>query len=403
MAAIFNKFFNQMIVSKKATNIFIHAAGWLVFFGFPLLFMNRTQQSSSSTYNVILSPYYWLFCLTYIFMFYFNAWYLVPRFVFHKKYVVYGLIVLLLSGCVYFLQPFDNLLLHNLLKEKQSTTAPIGPQLMPGADSGNADPKNLPFGPLPHEDLRMQDPSLKKPSNQIIFIHQSGNIDMVGLFIFIIVIGLGIAMSTVQKWQLTEQMVIRAEAEKTHAELSFLKAQINPHFLFNTLNNIYALSVTDSEHTSESIMKLSNIMRYVTDEVTEDFVLLQSEIDCINDYIDLQKLRLGKKTKLDFNFYGDMAQKKVPPLVLMTFIENVFKYGVSKHEPSVISINLKVTDDKILFTCENTIFDNRPASSRKGIGITNTRQRLQHIYPGRHRLNISQEAAMFRVELEIDA
>jgi LytS/YehU family sensor histidine kinase len=144
-------------------------------------------------------------------------------------------------------------------------------------------------------------------------------------------------------------------------------------------------------------------MRYVTDEVTEDFVLLQSEIDCINDYIDLQKLRLGKKTKLDFNFYGDMAQKKVPPLVLMTFIENVFKYGVSKHEPSVISINLKVTDDKILFTCENTIFDNRPASSRKGIGITNTRQRLQHIYPGRHRLNISQEAAMFRVELEIDA
>jgi LytS/YehU family sensor histidine kinase len=225
---------------------------------------------------------------------------------------------------------------------------------------------------------------------------------MVGLFIFIIVIGLGIAMSTVQKWQLTEQMVIRAEAEKTHAELSFLKAQINPHFLFNTLNNIYALSVTDSEHTSESIMKLSNIMRYVTDEVTEDFVLLQSEIDCINDYIDLQKLRLGKKTKLDFNFYGDMAQKKVPPLVLMTFIENVFKYGVSKHEPSVISINLKVTDDKILFTCENTIFDNRPASSRKGIGITNTRQRLQHIYPGRHRLNISQEAAMFRVELEID-
>ncbi|SEP05947.1 sensor histidine kinase [Mucilaginibacter sp. OK283] len=392
-----------MIVSKKATNIFIHAAGWLVFFGFPLLFMNRTQQSSSSTYNVILSPYYWLFCLTYIFMFYFNAWYLVPRFVFHKKYVVYGLIVLLLSGCVYFLQPFDNLLLHNLVKEKQSTAAPIGPQLIPGADSGTANPKNLPFGPLPHEDLRMQDPSLKKPSNQIILIHQSGNIDMVGLFIFIIVIGLGIAMSTVQKWQLTEQMVIRAEAEKTHAELSFLKAQINPHFLFNTLNNIYALSVTDSEHTSESIMKLSNIMRYVTDEVTEDFVLLQSEIDCINDYIDLQKLRLGKKTKLDFNFNGDMAQKKVPPLVLMTFIENVFKYGVSKHEPSVISINIKVTEDKILFTCENTIFDNRPASSRKGIGITNTRQRLQHIYPGRHRLNISQEAAMFRVELEIDA
>ncbi|WP_184545568.1 sensor histidine kinase [Mucilaginibacter sp. FT3.2] len=388
-----------MIVSKKATNIFIHAAGWLVFFGFPLLFMNRTQQSSNSTYAVIQSPYYWLFCLTYIFMFYFNAWYLVPRLVFNKRYFIYGLIILLLSGCVYFLQPFDNLLLHNLLKEKQTTA--IGPQLIPNADSVASGAKNLPFGPLPHEDMRMQDPSLK-PATGVIFIHQSGNIDMVGLFIFIIVIGLGIAMSTVQKWQLTERMVIRAEAEKAHAELSFLKAQINPHFLFNTLNNIYALSVTDSEHTSESIMKLSNIMRYVTDEVAEDFVLLQSEIDCINDYIDLQKLRLGKKTTLNFNFSGDINHQKVPPLVLMTFIENVFKYGVSKHEPSVISINVSVTADKILFTCENTIFDNRPTSSRKGIGIANTKQRLQHIYPGRHQLKISSVDNIFRVELEIE-
>jgi two-component system LytT family sensor kinase len=382
------------MIRSKATTIFIHAAGWLVFFGFPLLFMNRTQQNSGFTFSVILSPYYWLFCLTYIFMFYFNAWFLVPRFVFHKKYVVYGLIILLLSGCVYFLQPFDNLLLHNLLKEKHTTTTQIGPQLMPGVDSD----KNMYFGPLPHEDLRMQDPNLKKPSNQV---HQSGNIDLVGLFIFIIVIGLGIAVSTVQKWQLTEQMVIRAEAEKAHAELSFLKAQINPHFLFNTLNNIYALSVTDSEHTSESIMKLSNIMRYVTDEVTEDFVLLQSEVDCIVDYIDLQKLRLGKKTALTVNFGGDIGLQKVPPLVIMTFIENVFKYGVSKHEPSVISIEIKVEDNRILFVCENTIFDNRPTSNRKGIGISNTRQRLQHIYPGKHNLKISSEDNIYRVELEI--
>jgi len=394
------------MIRSKATTFFIHAAGWLVFLGFPLLFMNRTQQNSAFTFNVVLSPYYWLFCLTYIFMFYFNAWYLVPRFVFHKKYIWYGLIVLLLSGCVYFLQPFDNLLGHNLLKSnKQNSIAGqpnIGPQIIPAAgDSTAPNQQNMPFGPLPHEDLRMQDPSLK-PSNRIIFIHQSGNIDMVALFIFIIVMGLGIAVSTVQKWQLTEQMVIRAEAEKAHAELSFLKAQINPHFLFNTLNNIYALSVTDSKHTSESIMKLSNIMRYVTDEVAEDFVSLKNEIDCINDYIDLQKLRLSKKTALSFNFSGETDQQKIPPLVLMTFIENVFKYGVSKHEPSIIRINLNVIPGKILFECENTMFENRPAASRKGIGIANTRQRLQHIYPGKHRLNISSVDALYRVELEID-
>ncbi|MBC7401066.1 MAG: hypothetical protein H7289_14095, partial [Mucilaginibacter sp.] len=99
---------------SKLSGFIIHTAGWLMFLGFPLLFMNRTQDSVSSTYFVISSPYYWLFCLTYIFMFYLNAWYLVPQFVFRKRYFIYGIIVLLLSGSVYYLQPFDNLLRHNL-------------------------------------------------------------------------------------------------------------------------------------------------------------------------------------------------------------------------------------------------------------------------------------------------
>lgn len=390
------------MIRSKATTFFIHAAGWLVFLGFPLLFMNRTQQSGAASFAILFSPYYWLFCLTYIFMFYLNAWYLVPKFVFRKRYTWYGFIVLMLSGCVYFLQPFDNLLLHNIKGNKPAAAA-IGPQITPaGIDTLATGQQNMPFGPLPHEDLRMQDPGLKA-ANQVIFIHQSGNIDMVGLFIFIIVMGLSIAIATVQKWQFAEQMVTRAEAEKAHAELSFLKAQINPHFLFNTLNNIYALSVTNSEHTSESIMKLSNIMRYVTDEVTEDFVLLRNEIDCINDYIDLQRLRLGKKTKLDFEVSGEINYQKIPPLVLMTFIENVFKYGVSKHQPSVINICLRVSGNQMLFICRNTIFEKRSETERKGIGIANNRQRLQHIYPNKHRLDISAVDGNFIVELEINA
>lgn len=396
---------------SKAPTFFIHAAGWLIFLGFPLLFMNKTQETRSSAFVVLFSPFYWLFCLTYIFMFYLNAWYLVPRFVFKKKYIHYGIIILILLGFVYFLQPFDNLLENNLLKNTKFTTSQTAPSVTPGhdtsipsmgSDTSIPGSKGLPFGPLPHQDMRMQDPRFK-PSNKIIFIHQSGNIDMVGLFIFIIVIGLSTAVSTVQKWQLTERMVVRAEAEKAHAELSFLKAQINPHFLFNTLNNIYALSVTDSEHTSESIMKLSNIMRYVTDEVGEDYVLLQSEIDCINDYIDLQRLRLGKKTKLNFNIAGHIVNQRIAPLVLMTFIENVFKYGVSKHEAGVINISLNVEEKKIFFFCQNPIFETTASNGkRKGIGISNTKRRLQHIYPGKHKLDISTNDGLFTVNLEID-
>jgi len=114
--AILNNYKVNMLRSKAA-NIFIHAAGWLVFLGFPLLFMNRTQHGSSNNFTHPVVALLLLFCLTYIFMFYLNAWVLVPRFVFKKKYIRYGIIILLLSGLVYFLQPFDNLLGHNLLKK----------------------------------------------------------------------------------------------------------------------------------------------------------------------------------------------------------------------------------------------------------------------------------------------
>jgi len=381
------------MLRSKATTFFIHTAGWLVFLGFPLLFMNRTQDSSSSTYFIILSPWYWLFCATYIVLFYLNAWYLVPQFVFKKRYVIYGGMVLLLLVCVYFLRPFDNLLDHNLRQSPR-------PKAMLGAlpaDTLSLDGKSLYFGPLPHQDMRMQDP-LFKP----VTTHASLNIDMVGLFIFIMIMGLSIAVSTVEKWQVTEQKMIKAEAEKAHAELSFLKAQINPHFLFNTLNNIYALSVTDSKNTSASIMKLSNIMRYVTDEVVEDLVSLQSEVDCINDYIDLQRLRLGKKTILNFEVTGAISNQRIAPLVLMTFIENVFKYGISKHEVAKINMKLDIDGSKLNFFCQNTIFDNGSSGKRKGIGIANTRQRLNHIYPGRHKLEITKEDDLFTVNLEIN-
>ena len=389
------------MLRSKITAFFIHAAGWLVFLGFPLLFMNRTQESASSTYFVILSPYYWLFCLTYITMFYLNAWYLVPQFVFKKRYVSYGIIVLLLSGCVYYLQPFDNLLGHNLRRSALLKTPAPAASTLAAQDTLSSDPKNLPFGPLPHQDMRMQDPRFK-PSNSVVFIHQSGNIDMVGLFIFIVIIGLSIAVSTVQKWQFTEQKMVKTEAEKVNAELSFLKAQINPHFLFNTLNNIYALSVTDSKHTSESIMKLSNIMRYVTDEVTEDFVSLQNEINCINDFIDLQRLRLGKKTNLEVEISETATYQRIVPLVLMTFIENVFKYGISKHETTAIIIRLKVEGNKVRLFCQNTIVENGTTVKRTGIGLSNTRRRLDRIYPGKHELDISKENNLFTVNLEID-
>ena len=342
-------------------------------------------------------------------MFYLNAWYLIPRFVFKRRYMQYSIIFTLLTGTVYYLQPFDNLLGHNLRHEapKKVAITPFGAMNEnPGGsisinDSLAPDGKALPFGPLPHQDLRMQDPRFK-PKSGIVYIHQSGNIDMVGLFIFVLIMGFSLAVTTVEKWQTTEQKVIKTEAEKSNAELSFLKAQINPHFLFNTLNNIYTLSVTNNKNTSASIMKLSNIMRYVTDEVTGDFVALKSEIDCINDYIDLQRLRLSSKTTLNVTITGDITYQRIAPLILMTFIENLFKYGISNHGVNTITIEIEVEQKKIRFFCRNRIFEHKSSEKRTGIGIKNTRQRLELVYPGKHLLEINTDNELFTVKLDIE-
>jgi two-component system LytT family sensor kinase len=227
-------------------------------------------------------------------------------------------------------------------------------------------------------------------------------IDSTSLFIFLMIMAISTAIKTVQQWQLTEQRAARAEADKASAELSFLKAQINPHFLFNTLNNIYTLAVTKDEYAPDSIMKLSNIMRYVTDDVSVDLVPLQSEIDCITDYIELQRLRMNDDTHIDFTVKGGADNKTIPPLVLMTFIENVFKYGISNHEPSVITINIVVNDSITLF-CQNRIFNTKKQTQRTGIGIKNTKQRLEHLYPGRHLLYITSDNEYYTVQLTLQS
>jgi len=378
----------------KATYI-IHAAGWLLFLLFPILFLNDGLKDNS-TWSLFGSAYYWLFCLTYMGMFYFNLGYLIPHFLLRKSYLIYVLIVLFLLGCVYFLQPFDKLLTHN-----PRVQAELAAQAHERYVDSIKDSHRY-FGPLPHQDLRMQEPVIKPVTGIAPLLTYSGNTDTLSLVIFALLMGLSIAIGTVQQWQNTEQKVIKAEAEKAHAELSFLKAQINPHFLFNTLNNIYTLSVTNSEHTSESIMKLSNIMRYVTDEVSQDFVLLQDEINCVNDYIDLQRLRLGKKTKVNFDIKGSITHQRIAPLILIPFIENMFKYGISKQEESILKIELIAEAQTITLVCENKVFHSQSKNpERTGVGIANTKQRLEFIYPKKHLLNIEEKNNIFKVKLTL--
>ena len=390
----------------KINTLITHITGWLLFLVLPLLFLNSGNKTGSA-WVLLSSPFYWLFCVTYLFLFYFNTLFLIPSFFLKKKYWLYSILVLGMAGLVFFLQPFDKLLANNPRFQaqiaaaiKDSSTvknngAVTGQQMV---KSMGIDTNKRMFGPLPNESMHMQDPVIKKPSANLLWQH-SRNIDIVSLVLFFMIVGLGISVTTIEQWHTTEQKVVKAEAEKVNAELSFLKAQINPHFLFNTLNNIYTLSIMNSQHTSESIMKLSNIMRYVTDDVTKDFVPLSYELNCIRDYIDLQKLRLGKKTFVDFTINGTITNQHIAPLILMSFIENTFKYGISKKEDSTIKISVEIKQELTSLYCENKIFNNRNSSERTGIGIANTRRRLEHLYANRHQLNIAEKDGLFCVTL----
>ncbi len=362
-----------------------HAAGWLLFFSLVAGFISGTDMGHSATHTIFSGPFL-LFCFIFLSLFYVNTYLLIPRLYLRRKYIWYIAVIVLLFAVVYYVKPFDDLIgqLRGTLSER-----PEHPQSSP--------PPAFDHRPLPPPPGDRPMPMARPIPGQ-----EKVNTDIVSVILFITVWSLSTALCIIGRWRTTEQRVVQAEADKAQAELSFLKAQINPHFLFNTLNNIYSLAISRSDLTALSILKLSNIMRHVTDEVTADKVRLDAELSFIRDYIDLQKLRLGQHTTVYFIIEGEAGDKMIAPLILVPFIENVFKYGVSNHEPAPISIRISMANDRIDFFASNKVVATGVRSERAGgIGISNTKQRLKHLYPEKHTLHISREEGFFTVQLSL--
>ncbi|AEW02441.1 hypothetical protein A4D02_00365 [Niastella koreensis] len=357
---------------SKISDFLIHLFAGLAFLALPLLFMSG-QMGNEGMLSIVTSPGYWIFGLTYIGIFYLNAYWLIPALYFRKKYLFYIVTILILFVVVSYARPFEQLLQH-----QRHHFNPPSSGFNPGHGGPHQPGGEPPQGPRGPRSMR---------------------IDIVSIFLYIMTIALGMAIQVTRQWRNSLQQVARAEADRAHAELSFLKAQINPHFLFNTLNNIYSLATTKNEKTADSIMKLSNIMRYVTDDVSKHYVPLQLEVDCIHDFIELQRLRLNKKTQVEFSVKGTLEDKTIVPLLLITFVENVFKYGISSHESATITIQLTADERSITFYCHNKIFIPAGTPQRTGIGIANAKKRLEHLYPNKHLLNITNENGFFSVEL----
>jgi two-component system LytT family sensor kinase len=191
------------------------------------------------------------------------------------------------------------------------------------------------------------------------------------------------------------------ETERLNAELNFLKLQINPHFLFNTLNSIYSQAHFKSEQTEHSILKFSRIMRYVLYDSAADKITLAQDLEYISNYIDLQKLRLSKNITIHYDVTGPVKGLVIAPLLLITFIENAFKHGISYTAPSEIKIAIATTGNELTLTVGNAITQSSRESSG-GVGLINARRRLDVLYPGRHLLDVVENDHLYIVNLKIE-
>lgn len=196
----------------------------------------------------------------------------------------------------------------------------------------------------------------------------------------------------------------QTEKEKVNAELSYLKAQINPHFLFNTLNSIYSSAIQENaDNTASAVVKLSGMMRYVISEAHNDFVSLEKEISYISDYIELQKIRLGDTVQVKYHITGATAGKKIAPLVLISFIENAFKHGVNPEQSSLIAVEIDIAGENLQLLVSNSKVSTVNAGTIKhNIGLENTRNRLQLLYPSQHELLINEDEKEYIVLLKLN-
>ncbi|GAB5401081.1 MAG: hypothetical protein Aureis2KO_26660 [Aureisphaera sp.] len=191
--------------------------------------------------------------------------------------------------------------------------------------------------------------------------------------------------------------------EKKEAELKFLKAQTNPHFLFNSLNSIYGLALGKSNKTPSLILKLSNILSYTLYDVNTKWVDLEKEIELIENIIDLEKERFGKRVDILFDKKGDVEGLKIPPLILIPLVENAFKHGVKDEVgKGWIHIEIQVEGSKLLFTIQNTIPKNHLVKNMGGLGLTNVSRRLDLIYSDNKEFEAKDLGDTFLVKLQIN-
>ncbi|MFC3879264.1 sensor histidine kinase [Algoriphagus namhaensis] len=222
--------------------------------------------------------------------------------------------------------------------------------------------------------------------------------------VLVSIFGIYLVLTTLIKLSKSWYKLQEVEKEKLSIELDSLKTQINPHFLFNSLNSIYSQALGKSEQTAETVLELSNLLRYMLYEVSEDKVPLVKEVEMLENYIELQKLRLDENSRVEFLVTGNLSEVKIAPLLLFPLVENAFKHGLKGvSEAGYVSIRLSV-EDRVIFAIRNNLgqIDDMEKGKYGGIGLENVKRRLELIYPEAYELTIERSESEFLVKLILE-
>ncbi|MGI8597912.1 MAG: sensor histidine kinase [Chitinophagaceae bacterium] len=208
--------------------------------------------------------------------------------------------------------------------------------------------------------------------------------------------------SLVKEWAIKQKVWLQSEKDKIDAQLQLLKAQLHPHFLFNTLNNIYSFALEQSPKTPEMILKLSSLLSYMLYDCKSDEVLLEKEVEVMKNYIDLEKERYGDKIDISLNVEGEIHDKYISPLLILPFIENAFKHGTSEQlDNPWLSVDISVKDSELKCKVVNSKNEFVPFHEN-GVGIDNVKKRLEYLYANKHELKLADEGEFFVVSLLLE-
>ncbi|MDO9255491.1 MAG: histidine kinase [Bacteroidales bacterium] len=376
MRKLYNEW-NTKLFSGRKIPVMLHVAVWLILFILPayLLFIDSGNDES-----ILRRTYIQIFL--YAVIFYANYLVFTPKLFFkHRK-------------LLYFVAAISLVVIATIVNELAFKAYGFR-----GRDANREMGKYLRLQPPPGVPFMPRNEFVAEPQRP------SANWPLYNFIITTLFLsGFGLGLSFTDKFTEQEKKRKEAEKEKLNSELAFLKNQINPHFLFNTLNNIYSLVQTSVPDGQKAILQLSKLMRYILYETEKGDRFLSQEIDFMKTYIELMKLRISDKVSITVSFPEDFTDVAIPPLLFLPFVENAFKHGISYRRPSFVNVQLKTEPEKIIFECSNSIGNtgDELMKSDSGIGLENVKKRLALLYPDRHNLQVLETDTTYQIILQID-